>query len=156
MPKNSVSVGGNVSGGVVTAGDRNIIKRASPAGHKVSVELQDSHGNVVVAGGGGAQTGGGVRNQASASISQAVSLAEMRDRITGLRRILQEIDVPAGIKQEVDAEFDTGLAQLRKREPDAGLIKAALQNAARAIGAMGTTETVHQLIQGVTAMISKL
>lgn len=156
MPKNSVNIRGRVSGGVVSAGDRNTISKVGPTERKMSVDIKDSHGNVVAAGGRDTGVEGGVRNQPSMGVSQAVNLTEVRELIIGLRRALPALDVPAEIKEEIEAELDTGLAQLRKKEPDTGLVKMALQNAAKAVGALAATGAVHQLIQGVTAITSML
>jgi len=118
----------------------------------VSVDIQNGTGNVVVA--GTARVDGGIRSEVSVGTLRTVNFVEVRERISAVREVLQTADVASETREEATAELDTGLAQLRKKQPDKAVIKQALHNAAKILGAVANANLKFQLVERLSGILS--
>lgn len=122
--------------------------------NQVSVDIQGGTGNVVIA--GSARVEGGIRSEVSVGASHTINFVEVRERISALREVLQTVDVASDTREEATAELDTSLAQLRKKQPDKSVIKEALRNAARLLGAVAHSSLRAQLLEKLSGILSML
>ena len=120
----------------------------------VSVGIQNGTGNVVVA--GNARVDGGIRSDVSVGASRTVNFVEVRERISAVREVLEKADVASETREEATAELDTGLAQLRKKQPDKSVIKQALQNTAKILGAVANANLKFPLVDRLSGILSLL